>query len=340
MTHDIMGNNVYLDKEPAWHGLGYVSQKEMGAVEAMGVLEGVFYEKRPIYIFLNNVQTETDDLAIIRSPIPSDPFEKVVGFCKKGYNVVQPLEICEKFDLGTKSPVETLGFLGKNGEKLFLTWKMPSFDVQGDEIKLYGFVACGYDGLFGLSLHIVTVRVVCNNTFTMAIQESESSKKDGGGKIWSGRHNTKTIANDLGIWMEHIQERAIQKSNTAANIFNTMAGKALKDKDEVYKLLFQIYPYKDKLPEDYPDQLRGREEDKIEVSIQKSEKDVDAVYKLFNGEGIAIEKNGFGLFNSVTQFENHVRVQKKPVNYSLLFGNRAKTMTRANNVITAWVKEA
>jgi hypothetical protein len=337
MTANLMTTIYSLEKMP-WHKNAFVSTSPMGAVEASSVIESVYYEKRPVAVFINGGQQQVKDFAIVRSPIPSDPTEKIVGYAKKGYNILQPLDICAAFDENVKQPVETLGFLGSTGEKLFLTWSLPGFDVNGDEIQLYGFVAVGYDGKFGATLYVVSVRVICANTFTMAVSEGESIKEAGRGKIWSGRHNSLNLDRDLGIWMGHVQNKALNKSQSASVIFNTMAKVAIDNQKIAEKLIYQIYPDPKTLPKDFPDQLRDEKQDKIDILASKAEKDRAMVMALFGGQGIAIDATAFGLFNAVTQAENHNRMEKKPANYSILFGARAKQMAAAFNVLSAYSK--
>jgi len=345
MPANLMGNNVYLNKEPAWHNMGFVSDKPMGAVEASSVIESVFYEKRPISVMINGqLQDATGDYAIIRSATPTDPNEQLLGFVKKNYQILQPISICEQFDQWVSEPVETLGFLGK-GEKLFLTWVLPSFDVRGDPINTYGFVASGYDGKFGASLYVVSVRVVCENTYNMAVSEGESNNGNENkgnnykGKIWSGRHNSTQLSRDLGAWMEHVQQRALAQVNSASGMFNAMAAKAINEQSTLADLLFKIYPDPKSLPLDFPDKLRAEKQNKIDELKEKAERDRKIVESLFAGKGTEITADGFGLFNSVTEYENHVRVTKKPSDYSILFGNRANKMTYAANVILDWTKK-
>jgi len=335
MSKNLMSKMYSLDEMP-WHKDAFVSKVKMGAQEALSVIEGVYYEKRPVTVFLNGLQQETDDFAIIRSAIPSDPKEAMLGFVKKNYNILQPVEICSEFDSNVQEPVETIGFLG-TGEKLFLCWVLPGFDVNGDEVKLYGFVAVGYDGKFGATLYVVTVRVCCANTWALAVQEGENTKSEGRGRIWSGKHNSHNLARDLGIWMEHVQEKAVLKSQHVSDIFNSMAGKAIEGNKDLSSLLFKIYPDPKSLPFDFPEKLREEKQTVLDALKEKAENDRVVVEQLFGGQGIKITADAWGLFNCVTQYENHVRMTKKPANYSILFGNRANTMSKAFGVINDWV---
>jgi hypothetical protein len=332
-------NRFYGHKDAAWHKLGLVTQEDMNAVKVYGMLGGYTFEKRPTMVYLNGEMQDLGDFAIIRSVTKDDMVERKFGYAKKGYHIIQPLRVCELFDENVKQPVETLGMLGK-GERVFLTWKLPEFDINGDEIKVFGFVACGYDALHGASLNVVTTRVVCENTWNVAINEAENTKEYGRGKVWMGRHNSPNIERDLGIWMEHVQLEAEGRANLTKNLFSKMAVTKLdpkQDKDEVYNLLFGIYPDPKKLPEYYPQKLVTEKQEKIDKGIETAEKDRDLVYSLFNGLGTAIDASAWGLFNSVTEYENWGRMTKKAPELSILLGARGNTMNRAADVIGKWI---
>jgi hypothetical protein len=330
---NIFGQRFYGHREPAWHLLGFVTQEDMTAGESLtGLGGGYWLEKRPVTVNLNGNEQETGDFAIVRSPTFDDATERIFGYVTKQYNIIQPLRICELFDENVRQPVETLGMLGK-GEKLFLTWKLPDMDVKGDILKLYGFIAAGYDGKFGASLNLVKTRVVCQNTFSSAVSEAENNKVQGQGKVWSGKHNSTNIERDLGIWMEYVQERAETQLAKEQELFVKMAETPMKDKDTIYNLLFKIYPNPAKLPDYYPDKLRQEKQDKIDELVEKSERDADMVMSLFNGQGTAINATTWGLFNAVTEAENWARSTKKDASASIMIGNRSKTMSVALDVI-------
>lgn len=332
---NIFNNRFYGFGEGGWHNKGIVSQDETTASDAYGMLTPYWFETRPVTVFLNGVQQEVKDFAIVRSALPDDPKEAIMGYCGKGYNLVQPQRICELFDENVRQPVNTLGCLGK-GERLFLTWKLPQIDVNGDAVNTYGFVAGGFDGLYGVSLYLTTVRVVCENTWNMAIHQAENSTdRNNAGRIFSGRHNSSNIERDLGIWLSHVQEKAEDKLNFASNIFNAMAQKAIEDNSVAKKLVDAIYPYPVAIPTDFPLKLRAEKQQKIDGLISKADSDREMVLSLFGGQGTAIDATAWGLFNATTEAENHVR-QKQSVQ-SVLFGNRAKVMNKAFNVINSWM---
>jgi hypothetical protein len=339
-------NSMFSFEEYPWHRLGTVSQEAMEAEAALALIDSPWYEKRPVTVNLDGIPVEFGDYAIVRSPIPSDPKERVVGTVKKNYQILQPDAIARAFDTNVNQYVETLGFLGTNGNKMFATWKLPSFNVgtKNDEIRLFGFIAAGYDGKFGASLNIVTVRVVCANTFSMAIGEVEGKKetrKDSRvGRVWSGRHNSLNLERDLSLWLAHVQDRAIEETNQASATFNFMAGVAIKGQKAVNAILNDIYPDPKPVSDNYPSRLLVEKQAKNAKIAADAARDRDRVSALFAGEGTEIDGSAWGLFNAVTEYENHGRMTKKPADYSLLLGNRAGTMQKAMNRILSYAEKA
>jgi len=339
MTANLFGNRFYGNRTPAWHKLGFVSDIDRNAQEALGIIGSYWIEKRPVTITMNGGPVEVGDYALVRSAVPDDPKELNFGYCTKNYNIVQPDSIAQLFDDNVKQPVETIGMLGK-GEKIFLTWKLPLIGINGDNVQTFGFVAVGYDGKYGASLSIVTTRVVCENTWRAAIQESESNQSQDGsrGRVFSGKHNSNNVERDLGIWMEHTQEKALAKTTELESKFTAMDNIKIEDAGILANLLFQIYPDPKPLPADYPEKLRGEKQEKIDKVAEDAECNRNAIQALFSGQGTAINATGWGLFNCVTELSNYGGMVKKPVEYSILMGNRDKVMTHAFNVIDNFVE--
>lgn len=334
MAHNIFGNRFYGNREPAWHGLGVVSEKEQSGVDSLSALGGGYWiEKRPVTVNLNNIPTETGDFAIVRSALPDDPQERVFGYTTDRYNILQPLEAVELFDAKVGEPVETLGMLGK-GERLFLTWKLPETEVVKDDVvQWYGFVAIGFDGIMGASLNVVTTRVVCQNTWTAAIAEAMREKKSNKGRIYAGKHTSKNMKFELGEWMNHVQGSAKKQVELTNSFFKQLAKVPLTEEKEVYRLLFSAYPDPQPVPEDYPEKLRASKEEKLELEKKLMTQYREGIYSLFSGQGTAITNDYWGLFNATTEYFNYGQMEKKPANLSIMLGQRATRMNQMAEVL-------
>lgn len=336
MGHNIFGDRFYGHREKAWHGLGLVTQFDMTAVEVLTALGGGYwFEKAPNYALYNGEYIPTGDFVIIRTETPDDNALRFFGHVTDRYNILQPLRIAEMFDENVGEPVETFGMLGK-GERLFLTWQLESFSVLGnDPIDAFAFLAVGYDAKYGANLSVVSTRVVCQNTWAMAQTEAERERKNKNsnhGRVWSGKHNSPNIERHLGIWMEHLQDQAHSDTKVMREQFETLA-KETVSKDEAYKLLFGIYPDKRINLARIPKKLQAEKADAVMKYNEYAQRDRDLVMELFGGAGTEIDNSLWGLFNSVTEYENWGRMTKKPADASIMLGNRSKTMDTAMNVL-------
>lgn len=333
MSHNIaFGTNFYGHRDGGWHLLGDTSQEGRTAVEVFTNMPNQYYlEKTPNYIKVGDKWVATGDFALVRAEVPSDPQMRVFGHVTDRYNILQPMEVAEMFDRAVGEPVETMGMLGK-GERLFLTWKLNQFKVLDfDPVDSFAFLAVGYDAKYGANLFNVFRRVVCRNTWAMAVAEAERlDKKAGMGRVWRGKHNSPNMQRDLEIWMEHLQSQAERDTEFAQQQFNKLATTNVS-KDEVYNLLFGIYPNPKPLPVNYPEKLRAEKQERIDVLTSYAERDRELVMALFGeGYGTGIEgKTLYDAFNAVTEYEDWGRMEKKDASVSKIMGNRANTKQRA-----------
>ncbi len=331
MSANIFGNRFFGHREPAWHGLGYVTDKDMSANEVLEIIGKYEFVKRPFYVQMNGKLEESKEFAIVRTATGDDPIERSFGTVTQWYNIVQPSIIADLFDENVSQPVETMGMLGK-GEKLFLTWKLPTIDIHGDEIKMYGLVVCGYDGKYGANLHLTTIRTVCQNTLNIAVGEND--KITGAGRIWSGRHNSKQVESQLGLWMKHIQAQAEEQAELTKSLFVKLDSVKIADEQTARGLFAKIYPMPIAPSDNMPEQLFKDRLQKFEEEVTKVEKNRSLAYDLFAGAGTNINDTSYGLLNAVTEYENWAGTIKKPINYSVMFGNRSNNMLRALNVVS------
>jgi hypothetical protein len=143
----------------------------------------------------------------------------------------------------------------------------------------------------------------------------------------------------LGAWLEHVQERALQKQQESTDIFNVMANFDFCDEEEVDDILNIVYP--DPLPvsENMPSIIKNEKEEKRELLLAKVSRDRQLVKEIFDGAGTAIDATAWGLFNSVTEYENWGRATRRPAEYSIILGDRNQKMNHAYNSIVAYMED-
>lgn len=181
MTHEV--ETMAYTNEVPWHGLGYRVDKGTttgkGAVERMIKAAKIDWtvEKMPLFMADG---TPVDAAALVRST--DNSILDVVG---SGYVPIQNHEAFAFFNDFVEAgdaTMETAGSL-KNGQYV---WGLASlgdaFTLKGnDTVKGYVLVGCPHQQGRSLIIKFTTVRVVCNNTLTLAL--GTSSAKTAGGVI-------------------------------------------------------------------------------------------------------------------------------------------------------------
>ena len=327
MSDNTYGQNAFFNGTPAWHKKGTVGDGSIGAEAVFnGMPEKVHFELRPFSILLNGQTFVGKDTGIIRI---SGASEDLVGRTKNRYKLTQPIDYCKMFDAHVGQPVETMGFLGTNGSRMFLTWNLPDLDVHGDKVKNFGFIAVGFDGLFGEKLYLTNVRVVCNNTWQAAINSSKA--------VYSGKHNHLNHERDMALWMEHVQKQTEERVAIHQSLFRKWEETKVT-KDQARQIFENVYPTKNGKLEDAPAILIEEEkENVIEYNLKQIEKR-DLAMELFSGRGIEITPTVWGAFNCITEQQNHYIHSKKDDLNSLLLGARAETMAYAMSVCSNFAK--
>jgi hypothetical protein len=327
MAANIHGKMVYSFEKPMWHNITEPSDVPMSAEEIMEKRFGGGFSiyLRPVTVELNGENVETGDLAIVRGVSPFDNKEVVFGYCTERYHPLQPIEVAHSFDVNVLEPAETMAFLG-NGNDMFISWKMPSFEVTtGDEVEMYGVVRTGFDTLNGTRLFTTIFRPVCSNTITLAENWAKrNSDGNGRGEVWKGKGVNKNLLRDLGYWMSHVQGNAIREMNLLQGFFGKLAKTPIKSDEEAKYILGQAYPLADNVSQYYPEQLRSQKEETTLDFNQKQEKIQAGIFELFSGAGTQITPDYWGMLNSTSEYFCHVQPSKRPIAESVMFGGRQK----------------
>lgn len=187
-------------KERAWHGLGDDQQlfdRPMFVKEALEACHANFtVQTNPVAVMTDEV------LALINSgqSVDADTLRKLfipnkkatlrtdlnlpLGIVSDSYGVV-PNEMAFQFvdtlcsgklsDRDNTPLIETCGVLG-NGERIFVTAKFPKqvvLDAKRDDLMdMYVIFTTSHDGTGAVRCVVSGVRVVCNNTLQLALQNN------------------------------------------------------------------------------------------------------------------------------------------------------------------------
>jgi len=177
-TADRSASMMYVGEAP-WHGLGTKLNKPATAAEAIKAANLDWNVcKHPIYLD-GASQPIRDKFATVRADKLKDADCPVFGVVGKSYTPLQNSKAFEFFDpiVGEKNaPIyHTAGALG-DGERVWILAKLPeTIRVIGDDIAdKYLLLSNSHDGQSSVQIKFTPIRVVCQNTLTMALSKGRT----------------------------------------------------------------------------------------------------------------------------------------------------------------------
>jgi phage/plasmid-like protein (TIGR03299 family) len=156
-------------REIPWHKLGQVVDKAMTSAQAIKAAKLDYnVDKCNVHATISEVTPKIPGkFATYRTDT-----REVFGIVGDRYEIVQNVDAFAFFDaiVGEGSAIyETAGAFGK-GERIFITAKLPKSIIVGkDVIDQYLFLTNSHDGSGSVRAAFTPVRIVCNNTFNMAM---------------------------------------------------------------------------------------------------------------------------------------------------------------------------
>lgn len=331
MADKIFGDRFLSYREPAWHQLGLVVEDKIPAKEAFDRMGAYKVELIPLGLRETDEKTPPEiDVpyqAIVRHATKDDPEPRIFGIVSADYSLISGWEFCQVWDKHVKAHVETIGAL-QNGKTMFITTKLPTFAVQGEEIQNYLMATSPMTGGDAAEGRITPVRVVCWNTLLASAALATETYRI---------LHTEGAAERLGSWLGEMYGRALEKSQAVEAAFNIMAKHRLTLKQES-RILIAAYrnprtPVLTEAPKEVIDRRRiGYEK---ELDYLKGRR--TAVRELYRGRGQGSDSKAaagtaWGLYNAVAELEDYRRGGRggiESVKANSLFGHRADTKARA-----------
>lgn len=174
-THNGRHEMAYSGEVP-WHGLG-TPVEGLATPQEMIKHAGIDWTVSTVPLVTADGQEVPSHVAIRR-----DDKRVVLGVAGSGYTPIQNTQAAEVMDALVsegQATVEVCGALDE-GHRCWMLSRLPdTFDVvKGDAVNLYVLLAWGHDGKHGLAAKTTPVRVVCNNTLTLALGANWKAKAD------------------------------------------------------------------------------------------------------------------------------------------------------------------
>ncbi len=169
----------YVGEKP-WHGLGTQLQRPPSSAVAIQAAElNWTVVKVPLYVAAQARLHELKDrFALVREDKLGSPDFTVFGIVGRDYVPLQNREAFAFFDPIVKdghARYETAGALGR-GERVWIQARLEN-DIEiaaGDVIQRFLLLSNTHDATSSLQVKLTPVRVVCNNTLTVALSKGRS----------------------------------------------------------------------------------------------------------------------------------------------------------------------
>ena len=174
MAH--MFESGFFVRQAAWHELGNVLENEpdvVHAFQASGLDWSVL--RSPLSFEYNGEMKSGDINALVRNTDGS-----VLGHCRERYEIFQnkqAFDWCQPLVESDLWRFETAGAL-KGGQICWTLLKQGEVElIPKDYLKQYLLLTWSHDGTKAVQVRPTTIRVVCNNTLTVALRETGMCNK-------------------------------------------------------------------------------------------------------------------------------------------------------------------
>ena len=299
-------DNMFSVKERPWHKLGVVLEK------APSISEGIKIAGLDWKVELQNMTTEggvnvSGKKAVVRTDI-----KQSLGVVSDAYKVLQNEDAFKFFEAFVESGNATLETAGSlfNGRKVFILAKIAGDNLVVDEatndvVEKYILLANSHDGSQALSVGFTPIRVVCNNTLTMACETQASQLI----RVHHKGDVTSTLT-EIQNTMDLINQQFIATEEQ----YKQLATKDV-NKSDIAKYVKQVFSVKslETIISEY--EKEQNEKEAIEAERKRLIARVEEIFEL---EPV---HNAWTLYNSVNSYFNHDSGKSEQTRYnSLWFG--------------------
>lgn len=325
MAHEIYiqdgrASMMYVGEVP-WHGLGIRLDRPATSAEAIKAANLDWeVEKKLLIAVGGTVMQPTGKYAVVRKDLWGRTDCPIFGFVGEEYTPLQNREAFAFFDsiVGERAAIyHTAGALGQ-GERVWILAKLPdAIKVAGTDITdKYLLLSNSHDGNSAVQIKFTPIRVVCNNTLTLALREGPPAlrvfhTKDVHKRLEQAKYTLGLIQRGY----EEIEEA-----------FQNMARVEMGE-DRLHAYLQQVFPN----PRDRQDR---------DGALKAKEHRDWAKYFFTNGKGNdkpGVQGTLWAAYNGITEYVDHCRKRKSPQSddrrlNSIWFGEGAQIKARAYRV--------
>jgi phage/plasmid-like protein (TIGR03299 family) len=309
--------------KPAWHGLGTVLDHPATAAEAISAAKLDWNViKQPLFAGGSGEYRHVPDwFAMVRDDDWKRNKTTVLGLVGKGYTPIQNRAAFGFFDpiVGERAAVyHTAGALGE-GERVWILAKLPDdMQVIGDDIAhKFLLLSNSHDGSSAVQIKFTPIRVVCQNTLTLALQDGPTLRVT----------HTKDVRERLRIAANLLNAIKVRFDETQG-VFSAMA-RVKMDEQRLAKYLQEVFP----------DPRRGNDEDRCARALAQAKCDRTAAeYRAEMGKGSdlkGVRGTLWAAYNGVTEYIDYRRFEHSTSDrrlQAIWFGDGYSVKARAYRV--------
>ena len=334
MAHNI-GEMFYYGERP-WHRLGERLEQPATLEEALkhGGLDWEV-ELLPLAVADEPESKAPQRCAVVRKDRKPGQAGRVIGVVHPGFGPLQNRAGAEMFDalLGQGRPIYHTGGYLKNGEVVWLLARLPG-DIQVQEkdvIETYLLFSNSHDGSSAIDIRLTTVRVVCQNTLSLALDNTSV------GKVFRRAHDGRyrVLKEEARAFFEF----SVKRSEEAQALFGRLANAECDDR-AFEDFLAQLLPDpKRPVTAGQNQQVQRAWETRL-ANVRATRAQVMGVRR----EGIPAQcvppegKTWWGALNTLTGWVDHVQKTNADRYAHILFGEGDRIKTTALHRIQAIVR--
>ena len=325
MPHNI-GEMFYYGERP-WHRLG--NQLEQPATLDDALKHGGLdweVELLPLAVAGEPESSAPHRRAVVRKDRKPGQTGRVIGVVHPGFRPLQNRAGAEMFDalLGQGQPIYHTGGYLKNGEVVWLLAKLPSdIQVRGDDVvETYLLFSNSHDGSSAIDVRLTTVRVVCQNTLSLALGNTSV------GKVFRRAHDGR-----YGVLKEEARaffEFSVKRSEEAQALFGRLANAECDDKAfEAFLAQLLPDPTRPVTASSNP-QVERAWQTRLTTMRATRAQVMDVRHNGIPDQGVPPEgKTWWGALNTLTGWVDHVQKTNADRYAHILFGEGDRIKTTA-----------
>ena len=215
MAHNLNFRNgkasmMYVDKVP-WHSLGTRLAQPATAEQAIRAA-GLDWEvvKRPLFVVAGDGFARIKEKVAVVQRGQGKQGDTVFGVVSPSYTPLQNRDAFAFFDsiVGQGAAIyHTAGALG-NGERVWILAKLPDIIhvANKDDVDKYLLLSNSHDGRSSVQVKFTPIRVVCENTLTMALDEGKTFRVKHHRNLKDGLEHAKDMLGIINARYARIEE--------------------------------------------------------------------------------------------------------------------------------------